>query len=102
MRDQKQALSVGLAGVRGDQVTGAAGIAHRLPFDLETQRFEFGAHHLPDLFDPFEVERAAILVDQHSRSEEHTYELTSLMLISYACFCWKQKNIQQPADTTIQ
>src|SRR3546814_5872972 len=26
------------------------------------------------------------------RSEEHTSELQSLMRISYAVFCWKQKN----------
>src|SRR3546814_9241910 len=26
-----------------------------------------------------------------SRSEEHTYELQSLMRISYAVFCWKKK-----------
>src|SRR3546814_10027924 len=26
------------------------------------------------------------------RSEEHTYELQSLMRLSYAVFCWKNKN----------
>src|SRR3546814_1172689 len=30
----------------------------------------------------------------HSRSEEHTSELQSLMRISYAVFCLKKKNIQ--------
>src|SRR3546814_9463612 len=29
------------------------------------------------------------------RSEEHTYELKSLMRISYAVFCLKKKNIKQ-------
>src|SRR3546814_7119509 len=29
---------------------------------------------------------------QVGRSEEHTYELQSLMSISYAVFCWKKKN----------
>src|SRR3546814_5752157 len=32
-----------------------------------------------------------------ARSEEHTYELQSLMRISYAVFCWKKKN--QPHKT---
>src|SRR3546814_3403421 len=30
------------------------------------------------------------------RSEEHTYELQSLMRISYAVFCLKKKNQHQP------
>src|SRR3546814_6286229 len=34
------------------------------------------------------------------RSEEHTSELQSLMRISYAVFCLKKKNKQQP-DTAI-
>src|SRR3546814_3518763 len=29
---------------------------------------------------------------QHGRSEEHTYELQSLMRISYAVFCWQKTN----------
>src|SRR3546814_10008298 len=29
---------------------------------------------------------------RYLRSEEHTSELQSLMRISYAVFCWKQKN----------
>src|SRR3546814_8983990 len=32
------------------------------------------------------------------RSEEHTSELQSLMRISYAVFCLKQKNEQTPAQ----
>src|SRR3546814_4751834 len=28
---------------------------------------------------------------EQARSEEHTYELQSLMRISYAVFCWKKK-----------
>src|SRR3546814_10246615 len=31
-------------------------------------------------------------IDVHSRSEEHTSELQSLMRISYAVFCLKKKN----------
>src|SRR3546814_3153802 len=30
--------------------------------------------------------------DGEPRSEEHTYELKSLMRISYAVFCWTKKN----------
>src|SRR3546814_7679186 len=33
---------------------------------------------------------------RRSRSEEHTSELQSLMRISYAVFCLKKKNAQQP------
>src|SRR3546814_2672190 len=32
------------------------------------------------------------VVDHYTRSEEHTYELQSLMRISYAVFCLKKKN----------
>src|SRR3546814_5402866 len=46
---------------------------------------------------------AALLVDDHQvlsqdlgRSEEHTSELQSLMRISYAVFCLKQKNQDVP------
>src|SRR3546814_1273643 len=33
--------------------------------------------------------------EPHSRSEEHTSELQSLMRISYAVFCLKKKNTRQ-------
>src|SRR3546814_8598183 len=33
--------------------------------------------------------------EARSRSEEHTYELQSLMRISYAVFCLKKKSIQK-------
>src|SRR3546814_4303934 len=36
-----------------------------------------------------------------ARSEEQTSELQSLMRISYACFCLKQKQSQQISVTTI-
>src|SRR3546814_6622939 len=36
--------------------------------------------------------QADILVSHEARSEEHTSELQSLMRISYAVFCLKQKN----------
>src|SRR3546814_2862948 len=37
----------------------------------------------------------AMLDGHHDRSEEHTSELQSLMRISYAVFCLKQKNTQK-------
>src|SRR3546814_9053735 len=40
--------------------------------------------------------------DWHNRSEEHTSELQSLMSISYAVFCLKQKKKQYPLAQTIQ
>src|SRR3546814_9807974 len=41
-----------------------------------------------------EEARAELAAGGLDRSEEHTYELQSLMRISYAVFCLKQKNIQ--------
>src|SRR3546814_6508437 len=38
----------------------------------------------------------AVVVEQFLRSEEHTSELQSLMRISYAVFCLKQKTLVQP------
>src|SRR3546814_2464313 len=37
---------------------------------------------------------------QAPRSEEHTSELQSLMRISYAVFCWKNKTITNQANKT--
>src|SRR3546814_7701894 len=37
-------------------------------------------------------------VDYRERSEEHTSELQSLMRISYAVFCLKQKKINKTQD----
>src|SRR3546814_10246073 len=43
--------------------------------------------------DPMRSERSSVTDqgDSHSRSEEHTSELQSLMRISYAVFCLKKK-----------
>src|SRR3546814_7670871 len=44
--------------------------------------------------DPEEIVAGGPRVDEKAvRSEEHTSELTSLMRISYAVFCLKQKNM---------
>src|SRR3546814_9827393 len=45
-----------------------------------------------------ELEQA--LMTQENRSEEHTSELQSLMSISYAVFCLKQKKIQHVSQQT--
>src|SRR3546814_3822288 len=44
----------------------------------------------------------ADIVDQRLRSEEHTSELQSLMRISYAVFCLKQKKALQPIQHEVQ
>src|SRR3546814_3118658 len=44
---------------------------------------------------------ASIVPRSHSRSEEHTSELQSLMRISYAVFCLKKKNITNVTQTTL-
>src|SRR3546814_10069910 len=38
-------------------------------------------------------QEAAVLLFRRTRSEEHTSELQSLMRISYAVFCLKQKTV---------
>src|SRR3546814_5139643 len=45
---------------------------------------------------------AGLIYDPIKRSEEHTSELQSLMRISYAVFCLKNKNRQQPFTTQTQ
>src|SRR3546814_14195172 len=56
---------------------------HRLAVDLE-----IGRRNAHTAIDQREVERLAF---GKARSEEHTSELQSLMRMSYAVFCWKQK-----------
>src|SRR3546814_2464043 len=45
--------------------------------------------------------RAASLLRQPARSEEHTSELQSLMSISYAVFCLKKKILNKPSSIVI-
>src|SRR3546814_6881742 len=47
-----------------------------------------------------EIAKAFRAIAPDMRSEEHTYELQSLMRISYAVFCLKQKNILTKHMTT--
>src|SRR3546814_6577717 len=44
---------------------------------------------------------AAVEINDHQRSEEHTSELQSLMRISYAVFCLKKKNNKHKKQYTI-
>src|SRR3546814_8878581 len=60
---------------------------------------QFRPHTLQELM----AKRDHVACDQcghHSRSEEHTSELQSLMRISYAVFCLKKKNKKQKTKTT--
>src|SRR3546814_5324553 len=47
---------------------------------------------LLDEADTFLKERSSASTSREQRSEEHTYELQSLMRTSYAVFCLKKKN----------
>src|SRR3546814_3835436 len=71
----------------------------------------FRSERLHVLPDPEALRRPGILdagdLDDHGqavglqrRSEEHTSELQSLMRISYAVFCLKNKKIKTTKDTT--
>ena len=64
MRNQQEAFGAFLAVFGRDEVRGSAGSGHIDPFNLETQRFQFGAHHLTDGAHAFEIHCARILVDQ--------------------------------------
>src|SRR3546814_956958 len=92
-----------LFGMRGGEPRPAR---QRRAVDRE-QRAPLGAEREPGGFEHearhrqrIERERCALAIDQQpprpvpdaARSEEHTSELQSLMLISYAVFCLKQKN----------
>src|SRR3546814_306938 len=47
-----------------------------------------------------QVDRIPEIISRAFRSEEHTSELQSLMRISYAVFCLKQKKITKPTIST--
>src|SRR3546814_6753040 len=62
--------------------------------------FERGAHDARAItFRPFE-RQVLQLGEELIRSEEHTYELQSLMRISYAVFCLKKKIYNKKTEYT--
>src|SRR3546814_9191031 len=66
-------------------------------FDIALGQFVQFLNDLAALFDGnfrFLIEFAVYGLKFLSRSEEHTSELQSLMRISYAVFCLKQKKLQ--------
>src|SRR3546814_7166012 len=63
-----------------------------------TQRRYFGNG---SLF-PTRLESVSRAASAHSRSEEHTSELQSLMRISYAVFCLKKKKKRKKYKNTLQ
>src|SRR3546814_10832537 len=65
----------------------------RHPFSAEQLRAIFSA---PIFTGCRNDEHHYAVIGDHGRrrSEEHTYELQSLMRISYAVFCWKKKKSQ--------
>src|SRR3546814_9669862 len=71
------------AGARSHQV--AAMLGRKFPLDTER-----GYHLNLDVQEGPELRRATVIGDH--RSEEHTSELQSLMRISYAVFCLKNKH----------
>src|SRR3546814_5447465 len=96
LRLQRLHLRIGVAAGAEDQflerIIGAAG--RRRAEDRDRDRGQRGVHVLPRLRGvglAIRVRRER-LIDVF-RSEEHTSELQSLMRISYAVFCLKNKNI---------
>src|SRR3546814_9869294 len=79
------------------------GVAHRVSKTRQRlalrQRVGLAQHDLPDRrrvhegdVGPGKHPQRVVWLKRHRRSEEHTSELQSLMRISYAVFCLKQKN----------
>src|SRR3546814_5897657 len=73
---------------------------------IDRQRIE--RHHCGDQHDEFRksqrefrIGRLAVVCGCTLRSEEHTSELQSLMRISYAVYCLKQKNKHKYVNDTI-
>src|SRR3546814_10909874 len=79
----------------------------RAAFEASGNHFE-SAYHLTQVFMPSEESRAraaGMLYENRpsegvDRSEEHTSALQSIMRISYAAFCLKQKNVSTPYEPT--
>src|SRR3546814_4032212 len=91
---RERAASFGIGRARG-QLPAKAGVGNEFaegrqvgglislhPIPHLTHRSETGEH---------EIESHDLGTADRSRSEEHTYELKSLMRISYAVFCLKKK-----------
>src|SRR3546814_1833630 len=77
---------IALAAIKGDEVVG--GIAAYVLPKFEQERSEI---YIYDLAVARAHRRQGIASAMIGRSEEHTSELQSLMRISYAVFCWKNK-----------
>src|SRR3546814_10198149 len=72
---------------------------HALPGRSARKRFAIDGAEIDDVCDPFRNFAAAVIENACGfealfgfRSEEHTYEIPSLMRNSYAVFCLKTKN----------
>src|SRR3546814_10813125 len=81
--EPQASTSIGLRQKLGEETRGAGGAAGALV--MYPARLTPGARQNRALWRPGEAA---------ARSEEHTSELQSLMRISYAVFCLKQKNTQ--------
>src|SRR3546814_2529956 len=91
-----------LDGAHGDSRAGEAGLpAH----DFRVGHYRFCAHPsspvavgraMPAMFSSAQIRPSTLPI----RSDEHTYELQSLMRNSYAVFCLKKKKSQYTSSIT--
>src|SRR3546814_7241775 len=92
-RSVVKARPVGIAAIIGiAMLPGRFGIGRAAAADLQ---IAFGRDRLGREVDNAAAEFTRKVGGKNFRSEEHTSELQSLMRISYAVFCLKNKNIKQ-------
>src|SRR3546814_9161892 len=92
LRPRKSPLR-GAASVHRRGVKVGARVVHRQHVStLEQQTMENTMNHANKLSGLIALAAAVAMPIAFARSEEHTSELQSLMRISYAVFCLKQKN----------
>src|SRR3546814_7466751 len=80
-----------LVKIRLDHLFGPAGHAHILSVSQRAQLSDMAREKILGMQREFRASCGALL--KALRSEEHTSELQSLMLISYAAFCLKTKKM---------
>src|SRR3546814_2748424 len=89
-QDSQRVVGIHMVGLDAPEII--QGMAVALKAGATKQVFDATVGIHPTAAEEFVTMREPLPGDQAKRSEEHTSELQSLMRISYAVFCLKQKN----------